>query len=174
LRSNRRSSAARKLSAVKRLVRHLLRSGALSVDPTAGLQAPRADRRLPNHLSVDDAFRLLDTPGANTPAGLRDRALLGLMGYTFARVSAVVTLRVEDYFQQGRRSWLRLHEKGGKRHEVPCHHSLDQYLDAWIAAAEIADDKKGPLFRSFKKGDKLTTKPMTRSDVLYMIDISQR
>jgi hypothetical protein len=101
--------------------------------------------------------------------GLRDRALLGLMGYTFARVSAVVTLRVEDYFQQGRRSWLRLHEKGGKRHEVPCHHSLDEYLDAWIAAAGIGDDKKGPLFRSFKKGDKLTGNPMIRSDVLYMI-----
>ena len=87
----------------------------------------------------------------------------------FARVSAVVTLRVEDYFQQGRRSWLRLHEKGGKRHEVPCHHSLDEYLDAWIAAAGIGDEKKGPLFRSFKKGDKLTGNPMIRSDVLYMI-----
>ena len=74
------------------------------------------------------------------------------MGYIFARVSAVFTLRVEDYFQQGRRSWLRLHEKGGKRHEVPCHHSLDQYLDAWIASAGIGDDEKGPLFRSFKKG----------------------
>jgi integrase/recombinase XerD len=101
--------------------------------------------------------------------GLRDRAPLGLMGYTFARVSAVVTLRVEDYFQQGRRSWLRLHEKGGKRHDVPCHHSLDEYLDAWIAGAGIAEDKKGPLFRTFKKGDKLTDNPMIRSDVLYMI-----
>jgi integrase len=78
-------------------------------------------------------------------------------------------VRVEDYFLQGRRSWVRLHEKGGKRHEVPCHHSLDEYLDAWIAAAKIVEDKKGPLFRSFKKGDKLTTNPMTRSDVLYMI-----
>src|SRR5215472_9417459 len=101
--------------------------------------------------------------------GLRDRALLGLMGYTFARVSAVVTLRVEDYFQQGRRSWLRLHEKGGKRHEVPCHHSLDEYLDGWIAAAGIGGDKKGPLFRTFKRGDKLTDNAMIRSDVLYMI-----
>lgn len=78
-------------------------------------------------------------------------------------------LRVEDYFQQGRRSWLRLHEKGGKRHELPCHHSLDEYLDAWIAAAGIGEDKKGPLFRSFKKGGRLTANPITRSDVLYMI-----
>jgi integrase len=120
-------------------------------------------------LSGDEMRQLLDSINTSELIGLRDRALLGLMGYTFARVSAVVTLRVEDYFQQGRRSWLRLHEKGGKRHEVPCHHSLDQYLDAWIGAAGIGDDKKGPLFRSFKKGDKLTTNPMRRSDVLYMI-----
>jgi hypothetical protein len=58
---------------------------------------------------------------------------------------------------------------GGKRHEVPCHHSLDEYLDAWIAAAGIGDDKKGPVFRSFKKGNKLTSNPMIRSDVLCMI-----
>ena len=96
-------------------------------------------------------------------------ALLGLMCYIFARVSAVVTLRVEDYFQQGRRSWVRLHGKGGKRYEVPGHHSLDEYLDTWIAAAKIGEDKKGPLFRSFKKGDKLTGNPLMRSDVLYMI-----
>jgi integrase len=90
---------------------------------------------------------------------LRDRALLALMGYTFARVGAVVMLRVEDYFQQGRRSWVRLHEKGGKRHELPCHHSLDEYIDAWIAAAKIAEDKKGPLFRSVKKA---TSRPTIR------------
>jgi len=63
---------------------------------------------------------------------------------------------------RGRRSWVRLHEKGGKRHKVPCHHSLGEYLDAWIAAAKLADDKKGPLFRSFKKGDKQTTNPLAR------------
>jgi transposase len=91
------------------------------------------------------------------------------MGYTFARVRAIISLRVEDYFHQGRRSWLRLHEKGGKRHEVPCHHSLDEYLDAWIAATGMGHDKKGPLFRTFKRGDKLTGNPIVRSDVLYMI-----
>jgi hypothetical protein len=58
------------------------------------------------------------------------------------QIFAVVALRVEDFFQQGRRSWIWLHEKGGKRHEVPCHHNLDQYLDAWIAAVGIGPDKK--------------------------------
>jgi integrase len=67
------------------------------------------------------------------------------MVYSFARVSAAAAVRVEDYFEDGKRAWLRLHEKGGKRHEVPCHHNFTTYLDAWIKAAGIAGDKKGPL-----------------------------
>jgi integrase len=117
-------------------------------------------------LSADEMRQLLDSIDISELIGLRDRALIGLMGYSFARVSAAATLRVEDYFQQGRRSWLRLHEKGGKRHEVPCHHALDEDLDAWIRAADIGEDKKGPLFRSIHKGNKLTSNAMTRSDVL--------
>ena len=103
-------------------------------------------------------------------SGLRDRALIGVMVYSFARVSAVATLRIEDYFENGKRAWLRLHEKGGKRHEVPCHHNLATYLDAWINAAGIAAEKKGPLFRAIRKGNKLTENPMARSDVLVMIN----
>jgi integrase/recombinase XerD len=91
------------------------------------------------------------------------------MVYSFARVGAAVTMRVGDYFQHRKRRWIRLHEKGGKRHEVPCHPSLEVYLDAWIRAAGSAGDKKGPLFRSMHKGDKLTHKPMTRFDVFQMI-----
>jgi len=101
--------------------------------------------------------------------GVRDRALIGVMVYSFARVGATVTMRVGDYFQHRKRLWLRLHEKGGKRHEVPCHPSLEVYLDAYIKAAGIAGDNKGRLFRSMHKGDKLTDKPMTRFDVFQMI-----
>ena len=61
-------------------------------------------------------------------AGLRDRALIGVMVYTFARINAVLRMKVRDYFVQGRRGWVRLHEKGGKEHEVPCHHNLEDYL----------------------------------------------
>jgi len=111
-------------------------------------------------LSGDEMRQLLESIDTGELIGLRDRALIGLMGYSFTRISAVAGLRVEDYFQQGRRSWLRLHEKGGKRHEVPCHHSLDEYLDVWIEAAGIGDDQKGPLFRSFRKGGKLTGNPI--------------
>lgn len=70
------------------------------------------------------------------------------MVYSFARINAVLQMKVGDYFVQGRRGWVRLHEKGGKEHEVPCHHNLETYLDAYIAAADIARDQDGPLFRT--------------------------
>jgi integrase/recombinase XerD len=93
----------------------------------------------------------------------------GGMVFSFARVGAANTLRVGDYFENESRWWLRLHEKGGKRHEVPCHHSLRIYLDAWIQGAGIGADKKGWLFCSIHKGNKLTTNRMDTNDVLRMI-----
>jgi len=57
------------------------------------------------------------------------------MIYTFARVGAVLQVNVGDYFSQGSRGWVRLHEKGGKKHEAPCVPKLEAYLDAYIAAA---------------------------------------
>jgi site-specific recombinase XerD len=166
-----RPSVKQHLAAIRQLFDYLVTGGILLSNPAGSVRGPKyvVTRGKTPVLSGDEMRQLLNSIAVSELIGLRDRALLGLMGYTFARVSAVVTLRVEDYFQQGRRSWVRLHEKGGKRHEVPCHHSLDEYLDVWIAAAGIGDDKKGPLFRSFKKGDKLTGNPITRSDVLYMV-----
>src|SRR3546814_10508754 len=73
-------------------------------------------------LAPDEARALLDRIDVTTDAGLRDRALIGLMVYSFARIGAALAMRVEDVFMQNRRLWVRLHEKGGKRHEMPCHH----------------------------------------------------
>jgi site-specific recombinase XerD len=78
--------------------------------------------------------------------GLRDRALIGVMAYTFARISAVLSMRVEDYYIQGRQGWVRLHEKGGKEITMPCHHNLDRYLEEYVAAAAIAGDARGRSF----------------------------
>ena len=80
--------------------------------------------------------------------GLRDRALIGTMLYTFAHVGAVLQMNVGDYFTQGRRGRVRLHVKGGTEHEAQCHHNLETYLDEYIAAAGIAHDKDGALFRT--------------------------
>ena len=85
------------------------------------------------------------------------------MVYTFARVGAVIKMRSEDVYVQGRRTWVRLHEKGGKRHEMPCHHSLDAYLAEYIEAAGIADEPKGWLFRSTRaRTGELTEIPSPR------------
>ena len=99
-------------------------------------------------LTADQARELLDSIDASTLLGLRDRALIGVMTYAFARVGAVVAKRVEDYFANGKRWWVRLHEKGGKRHEMPAHHKLEAFLDEYLKAAGIVDDGKSPLFRS--------------------------
>ena len=93
-----------------------------------------------------------------------------VMTYTFARVGAVVALTVEDYYPQRKRWWLRLHEKNGKLNEMPCHHKLEAYLDAYIEALAIGSDRKGALFRSaIGKTGGLTSKPMSRSDVWQMV-----
>ncbi len=102
--------------------------------------------------------------------GLRDRAIIAAMVFTFARVGAMVAMTVEDYYAQGKRSWLRLHEKGGKQHEMPAHHTLEEYIDAYVKAAGITDDGKGPLFRTAPgTGAKLTRNPMRTADVWRMI-----
>ena len=133
-------------------------------------------------LTADEARTLLDSipivkadeQGAPTDQpdliGLRDRALIGLMAYSFARVGAVLQMKVGDYFVQGRRRWVRLHEKGGKEHDVPCHHNLDHFLDEYIAAAGIAGDANGYLFRTtVRKSGILTEKPMHQQDTYRMI-----
>jgi integrase/recombinase XerD len=121
-------------------------------------------------LSSEEATALLTGMDISTVVGLRDRAVIAVMTYTFARVGAVVALNVEDYFPQKKRWWLRLREKNGKVNEMPCHHKLEEYLDAYIKAAGIADDRKGPLFRSaIGKTGALTGKPMSRTDVWYMV-----
>ena len=120
--------------------------------------------------STEEARTLLDTIPTDTVVGLRDRAVIGTLLYTFARVGAAAALRVEDYFPQGKRWWVRLHEKGGKYHEMPVYHCLEEYLDAYIAAAGIKNDRKGPLFRTaYRKTGQLTARPMRQEDVFRMI-----
>ena len=121
-------------------------------------------------LTGEEARSLLESIDTRSLVGLRDRALIGLMTYSFARVGAVLKMKVKDYFVQGRRGHVRLHEKGGKEHEVPCHHNLERYLHEYIAAAGIAGDPDGPLFRtSTGRSGKLNGTAMYQQDVFRMI-----
>jgi integrase/recombinase XerD len=121
-------------------------------------------------LTGEEARTLLESIDTGSLLGLRDRALIGLMTYSFARVGAVLKMKVKDYFIQGRRGHVRLHEKGGKEHEVPCHHNLERYLDEYIAAAGIAGDPDGALFRtSTGRSGTLNKTAMYQQDVFRMI-----
>ena len=121
-------------------------------------------------LDPAEARALLDAIDVSTPAGLRDRALIGLMVYSFARIGAALAMKVEDVYVQNRRLWVRLHEKGGKRHEMPCHHNLEAYLHAYIDGCGLARDPKGPLFRTIGRGTgELTTTPLPQANAYAMI-----
>jgi site-specific recombinase XerD len=121
-------------------------------------------------LSDEEMKQLLGGIDTSHVVGLRDRALIATMFYSFARISAVIGMSVEDYFTKGRRTWIRLHEKGGKYHEVPVHHTAEQYLDEYLNVADITQEKKSPLFRTtVGRTRKLTERRLERREAWAMI-----
>ena len=138
------------LAALRMLFDWLVVGHVLDVNPAHAVRGPKYSQKKGKTpvLDRDEARALIAAIDTGSLTGLRDRALIGIMIYTFARVGAVLQMNVGDYFSQGRRGWVRLHEKGGKEHEAPCIPKLETYLDEYIAAAGIADDKDGPLFRT--------------------------
>lgn len=164
-------SVKQNLAAIRMLFDWLVVGQIVPFNPASSVRGPKhvVKRGKTPVLTADQARKLLDSIDTTTVVGLRDRSLIGVMVYSFARVGAVVAMRVEDYFQSGKRWQFRLHEKGGKRHEVPAHHNAEAYLDAYIEAAGIGRDKKTPLFRSVDRQRRVTERPMHRLDVLRMI-----
>jgi site-specific recombinase XerD len=160
------------LAAVRMLFDWLVVGQVLATNPAHAVRGPThvVKRGKTPVLTAKQARELLDSIDISTIVGLRDRALIAAMTYTLARVSAVVTMRVEDYYPLDKRWWVRLHEKGGKRHEMPAHHNLEAYLDAYIDAAGIREGKKTPLFRSAAgRHGGLTATAMNRVDAWRMI-----
>jgi site-specific recombinase XerD len=160
------------LACIRMLFDWLVIGQVMPTNPAHSVRGPRhsVTKGVTPVLSSEEATALLTGMDVSTLVGLRDRAMIAVMTYTFARVGAVVALTVEDYFSQKKRWWLRLHEKNGKLNEMPCHHKLEEYLDAYIKAARIAGDRRGPLFRSaIGKTAQLTDRPMLRGDVWRMV-----
>jgi site-specific recombinase XerD len=160
------------LAAIRMLFDWLVTGQIVPFNPAASVRGPRYSIRKGKTpvLSAQETRKLLDSIDTSHVVGLRDRALIGAMVYSFARVSAVVNMKVRDYYPQGKRYWIRLHEKGGKFHEVPAHHTAEQYLDEYIEAAGIAEEKNKPLFRSTRgRSRELTTRAMSRFDAYKMI-----
>jgi site-specific recombinase XerD len=173
------------LAALRMLFDWLVIGHVLDVNPAHAVRGPKHSARKGKTpvLTAEEARTLLDSiiTKVEQPDGteieqptvteLRDRALIALMVYTFARVGAALRMRVEDYYIQGRRGWVRLHEKGGKLHTLPCHHNLDRYLEEYIAAAGSGQGAKGPLFRTARdrSGLALTGNALWQQDAYRMI-----
>jgi site-specific recombinase XerD len=160
------------LAAVRMLFDWLVVGQVLAINPAAPVRGPKYVVRTGKTpvLAAAEARQLLDSIDITTLTGLRDRALIGLLVFTFARIGAALGMTVADVYWQHRRLWVRLHEKGGKEHSMPCHHHLETYLQDYIEAAGIAGDREGPLFRTtFRRTGVLTDRPMSQSDAWRML-----
>ncbi len=160
------------LAAIRMLFDWLVIGHVIPANPALSVRGPKYILRRGKTpvLTKDETRMLLENIDISSVMGLRDRALIATMVYSFARVGAVVGMRVGDYYRNGKRWWLRLHEKGGKFHEVPAHHKLEEYIDAYINVSGLWEDRKGPLFRTvLGKSRKLTNNYMAPADVYRMI-----
>jgi site-specific recombinase XerC len=160
------------LAAIRMCSDSLVTGGVLTVNPAHAVRGPKhvVKRGKAPVLAADQARELLDSIDTSTLVGLRDRALIGVMTYAFARIGAVVSMKVEDYFAKDKRWWVRLHEKDGKRHEMPTHHKLEAFVDEYIRAAGLAGDDRSPLFRSaVGRTGVLAATAMHRVDAYRMI-----
>jgi len=165
-------TAKQHLAAIRHLFDWLVTGQIVPANPAASVRGPAHSVRRGKTpvLAPDEARALLDSIDVSKPVGLRDRALIALMVYSFARIGAALGMKVEDVYTQNRRLWVRLHEKGGKRHDMPCHHNLEAWLHAYLDETGIGADIKGPLFRTIGSGTgKLTATPLPQQNAHAMI-----
>jgi len=165
-------TAKQRLAALRHLFDWLVTGQVIPTNPAGSVRGPRhsAIKGKTPVLDAAEARQLLDSIDVSTQAGLRDRALIALMVFSFARVGAALGMTVADVYVQNQRLWVRLREKGGKRHEMPCHHTLGEYLHAYLDGTGIAEDAKGPLFRTIGRGTgKLTRTPLPQANAYAMI-----
>ena len=165
-------SVKQRLAAIRHLFDWLVTGQVVPVNPAGSVHGPRHVVTCGQTPVLDpaEARVLLDSIDTDKVVGLRDRALISLMVYSFVRVGAALGMAVEDVYTQHRRIWVRLREKGGKRHAMPCHHTLDEYLVAYLDGAGLRDDPKGPLFRTIGRGSgKLTRTVLPQANAYAMI-----
>lgn len=160
------------LATVRMLFDWLILGQIVEINPAQAVRGPKhvVKKGKTPVLNEDEARQLLNSIDVTNVVGLRDRALIAVCLFSLARIEAALGMNVGDYFPQGRRMWFRLHEKGGKHHEMPAHHKAEEFVDAYIEAAGLKDQKNGPLFRSaLGKTKQLGMQRMTRHAALKMV-----
>ncbi|WP_299478114.1 tyrosine-type recombinase/integrase [uncultured Roseibium sp.] len=161
-----------RLAAVRHLFDWFVTGQVVPVNPAASVRGPKhvVKRGKTPVLEPLETRQLIERIDTTKVVGRRDRALIGMMVYSFARIGAALSLKVEDVYTQNRRLWVRLHEKGGKQHEMPCHHNLDAWLHEYLDAAELWEDRKGYVFRTIDRDTKeLSERPLPQANAYAMI-----
>lgn len=136
------------LAALRMLFDWLVVGQVLAANPAHAVRGPRysVKKGKTTVLSSEEMRILLDSIPREGWINLRDRALIGLMAYTFARIGAVRQMRKEDYFWEQGRPWVRLHEKGGKLHTLPCHPELREAIEQYLEATAAQGNRQAWLF----------------------------
>ena len=161
------------LAAVRMLFDWLITGQVVPANPASAVRGPKHVVKTGKTPVLDAAEwrKLLDRIPIETVRDLRDRALIATLTYSFARIGAALKMKIEDLRPKGAGWQIRLHEKGGKHHVMPCHHALAEALRAYIDAAGIADERKSFLFRTSRghAGTALSDQPMSQPDAWRMI-----
>jgi site-specific recombinase XerD len=166
-----RPSVKQHLAAIRKCFNWLLAGGVLDLNPAGPVQGPRHVVRTGKTpvLDATQTRELLDSILLDHVVGLRDRALIAVMVFTFGRVGAVTAMDVEDFFISGRRRMFRLHEKGGKEHAVPAHHNAIECVEDYLDGADLWGNTKAPLFQSLDRHRRLSGRRLQRQDVFRML-----
>jgi integrase/recombinase XerD len=179
-------SVKQHLATIRMLFDWMILGQVVEINPAQAVRGPKhvVKKGKTPVLDQDEARQLLQSipvleidkktgrPDPNRPniIGLRDRAIVAVCLYSFARIEAALGMDVGDYFPQGKRWWFRLHEKGGKHHDMPAHHKAEEYVDAYLDAAKLRDQKNGPIFRTaIGKTKRLGLKRLSRHAALKMV-----
>jgi site-specific recombinase XerD len=168
-----RAAVKQQLAAVRMLFDWLITGQIVPMNPAAAVRGPKLVVKTGSTPVLDAAEwrNLIDSIPTDTVRDLRDRALISTLTYSFARITAALSMKVEDLRPRGAGWTVRLHEKGGKEHAMPCHHALADALRAYIDAAGIGEDRKGFLFRTSPRHNAkvLTDRPLTQANAWLMI-----
>lgn len=165
-------SVKQHLATIRMLFDWLIVGQVVELNPAHAVRGPKhvVKKGKTPVLSEEEARTLLKSIDGKDLVSLRDRALIAVCLYSFARIDAALGMDVDDYYPQGKRWWFRLREKGGKHHEMPAHHKAEEFVDAYRGAAGLEGQKKQPLFRSaIGKSKQLSQKRMSRYAALKMV-----
>ncbi|HZB45993.1 MAG TPA: tyrosine recombinase XerC [Pyrinomonadaceae bacterium] len=164
--NKKKTSIARKLASLRTFFQFLIREGAVEANPAKLVNTPRLEKKLPNHLSVEDAVRFIETPDTATDLGKRDRAILEFLYATGVRVSELTKLDLRDVDFRGKT--VRVQGKRRKERIVPfgdpALHALLDYLTvrgAFLDNAPVAERETQAIFLNYQ-GTRITTRSVGR------------